>query len=104
MMKNTRLNKQCWRCKYFSDNLPEHFKAIASASGHIEKMCAHGQAMPAPPPCPQFTVLSNKKGASLPYATRSYGRWEQKAPEDTPFSNQSKVLAFGSIGEKANEF
>jgi hypothetical protein len=101
-MKNTRLSKQCWRCKYFSDNLPEHFKAIASASGHIEKMCAHGQAMSAPPPCPQFIALSNKKDTSLPYATKSYGKWKQRTDEDSSFRKQSKVLSFRSIAEKAN--
>jgi len=77
-MKNQRVNKQCWRCKYSYDNLPEHFKAIAGASGRIEKICAHRQDMSAPPPCPQFTALNGSKGRSALYATKSYGNWKQK--------------------------
>jgi hypothetical protein len=78
MTKNQRVNKQCWRCKYFSDNFPEHFKAIVSASGRVEKICAHGQDTSAPAPCPQFAPLSAKEGRSPLYATKSYGNWKQR--------------------------
>ena len=77
-MESSRLTKQCWRCKYFSDNMPEHFKAIASVSGLIQKICTHGQDISAPPPCPQFTASNSNKDRLSLYATKSYGNWKQK--------------------------
>jgi hypothetical protein len=78
MTKNQRVNKQCWRCRYFSDNFPEHFKAIVSASGRIEKICTHGQDTSAPTPCTQFAPLSGSNSKSALYVTKSYGNWKQK--------------------------
>jgi len=75
--KMTRLSKQCWRCKYFSDNLPDHFKAIATASGEISKSCTHGQDLSAPPPCPQFVPLNKSKEKAPNFSSGVWGDWKK---------------------------
>ena len=73
----TRFSKQCWRCKYFSDNLPEHFKAIANASGETRKSCTHGQDLSAPPPCPQFVPLHKSKEKVSHFSSGTWGDWRK---------------------------
>jgi len=75
----TRLSKQCWRCKYFSDNLPEHFKAIANASGETRKSCTRGQNLAAPPPCPQYVSLNKERGKSSHFSSGVWGEWRRMA-------------------------
>jgi hypothetical protein len=75
----TRLSKQCWRCKYFSDNLPEHFKAIANASGETRKSCTRGQNLAAPPPCPQYVSLNKERGKSSHFSSGVWGEWKRMA-------------------------
>ena len=76
-VKMSRADKQCWRCKCFSDNLPEHFKAIASASGQVSRFCTRGKKPSEPVPCPQFMPLGNKKEKAVPFKSEEWGRWKK---------------------------
>ena len=72
--KMTRLHKQCWRCEYFSQNLPDHRKAIAKTS---REACARLQDISAPPSCPDFTSLEDIKGKVLHVKDRVSGKWTE---------------------------
>ena len=97
IVKMTRLSKQCWRCKYFSDNLPEHFKAIANASGENKKSCTHGEDPSAPPPCPQYISSKKDKTKSSNFSSGVWGSWKKIAswgrpPKKLKRSHSEKVL------------
>jgi len=70
----TRLHKQCWRCEYFSENLPDHRKVIAKTS---REACARLQDIAAPPPCPDFTSLEDIKGKVLHVKDGVSGKWDE---------------------------
>ena len=74
----SRIRKQCRYCKYFSDNLSEHLKAIAHASGETKKCCIRLQDLFAPPPCPQFGPCKAYEGKPLEFRKEEWGHREKE--------------------------
>jgi hypothetical protein len=70
----TRLHEQCWRCEYFSENLPDYCKSTANTS---REACTRLQDISAPSPCPDFTCLEDIKGKVLHMKDGVSGKWTE---------------------------